>query len=43
MLPLFVGLDTFVVVIAPGDWLVENLLDAESSHFIFVFKDVVHD
>lgn len=43
VLPLFVWLDAFVVVIAPGDWLVEDLLDAKSSHFVFVFKDVVHN
>lgn len=43
VLPLFIGLDAFVVVITPGDRLVQDLLDAESSHFVLVFEDVVHD
>ena len=43
MLPVLVGLDALVVVLAPCDGLVNHLLDAKPLHLIFIFQDVVED
>jgi hypothetical protein len=43
VLPLLIWLNTFVIIIAPINWLVEDLLNAEALHFSFILKDVVQD
>ena len=41
MLPVLVWFDSFVVILTPSNWLVDNLLDTETLLLIFVLKDVV--
>ena len=43
MLPVLIGLNTFVVILTPSHGLVDHLLDAKALHLIFVLKDVVED
>jgi len=43
MLPVLIWLDAFVVVLAPGDGFVNDLLNTESPHFVLVLEDVVED
>ena len=41
--PLFVRLNTFVEVLSPIDWLIEDLLDAKSLHLLLILEDVIKD
>ena len=43
MFPFFIGLDTFIVVISPINWLIKNLLNTKSSHFRFIFQDIIQN